>query len=166
MIYIECIQTNTSVDKVVNVMRFEMKEVGFKTDLEFGELHVSGNEEYGFRPYQLMAASIAVCSGGVLRTILSKKKMVIEDITIDTEVKRNPDKANRIEKIIIHYQIKGQDLNHDSVKKSIHLARKNCPMAQSVEGSIEIEETYELICKKKESSLGISSSDNVEKNNK
>ncbi|MBM6616489.1 OsmC family protein [Bacillus suaedaesalsae] len=126
-------------------MRFEMKEVGFKTNVEYGELHVSGNEDYGFRPYQLMVASIAVCSGGVLRTILEKKKLNIEDITIDTEVKRNPEYANRIEKINIHYTIKGENLKEDQVQKSIHLANKNCPMAQSVAGSIEIEETFKLI---------------------
>ncbi|KAA0544916.1 OsmC family protein [Bacillus sp. BGMRC 2118] len=126
-------------------MRFEMKEVGFKTNVEYGELHVSGNEEYGFRPYQLMVASIAVCSGGVLRTILEKKKLHIDDIKIDTEVMRNPDMANRIEKILIHYTIKGMNLQADQIQKAIHLANKNCPMAQSVAGSIEIEETFELI---------------------
>ncbi len=126
-------------------MKFEMKEAGFKTELEYGELNVSGNEEFGFRPYQLMVASIAVCSGGVLRTILSKKKMMIEDITIEADVVRNPQIANKIEKVMIHYLIKGQGLNPDSIEKSIHLARKNCPMVQSVEGSIVVEETYELI---------------------
>jgi putative redox protein len=127
------------------MLRFEMKENGFKSDLEFGVLHVSGDEEFGFRPYQLMVASIAVCSGGVLRKILSKKKMVIEDITINTDVKRNETKANRIDKIIIHYTIKGQNLKSEQIEKAIHLARKNCPMVQSVEGSIEIEETFRLL---------------------
>ncbi|NEY73306.1 OsmC family protein [Bacillus mesophilus] len=126
-------------------MKFEMKEVGFKTNVEYGELHVSGNEEYGFRPYQLMVASIAVCSGGVLRTILTKKKMVIEDLSFSTEVVRNEKEANRIEKIHIHYSIKGQDLDPTQVEKAIHLASKNCPMAQSVKGSIEIVETFELV---------------------
>jgi uncharacterized OsmC-like protein len=126
-------------------MKFEMKEVGFKTNVEFGELHVSGNEEYGFRPYQLMVASIAVCSGGLLRTILTKKKISIEDMTIDTEVVRNPDKANRIEKITLHYSIKGENLKRDKIEKAIHIASKNCPMAQSVAGSIELEETFELV---------------------
>jgi putative redox protein len=119
-------------------MLFEMKEVGFKANLEFGELNVAGNEEHGFRPYQLMTASIAVCSGGVLRTILSKKKIEIEDMKIQAEVERNPEEANKIEKIKIHYVIKGDNLDS-------HLARKNCPMVQSVEGSIEVEETFELI---------------------
>jgi putative redox protein len=131
--------------KDVKIMRFEMKEVGFKTNAEYGELHISGNEEYGFRPYQLMVASIAVCSGGVLRTILSKKKIIIEDITIDTNVTRNPDEANRIEKIGIHYTIKGRELKADQIEKAIHIASKNCPMARSVEGSIKIEETFELV---------------------
>ncbi|WP_456276777.1 OsmC family protein [Bacillus sp. AK128] len=126
-------------------MKFEMKEVGFKTSLEFGELHVSGNEEYGFRPYQLMVASIAVCSGGVLRTILGKKKVVIEDLSIDAKVDRNEKEANRIEKIYIHYTIKGEQLDAGQIEKAIHLASKNCPMAQSVKGSIEIEETFDLV---------------------
>jgi putative redox protein len=122
-----------------------MKEVGFKTSLEFGELHIAGNEEYGFRPYQLMVASIAVCSGGVLRTILSKKKILIDDLSISTEVVRNEKEANRIEKISIHYSIKGQELDRGQIEKAIHLASKNCPMAQSVKDSIEIEETFDLI---------------------
>ncbi|MFD1737998.1 OsmC family protein [Bacillus salitolerans] len=127
------------------MLTFEMKEVGFKTKLEYGDLHVSGNEEYGFRPYQLMTASIAVCSGGVLRTILSKKKLEVEDITIQAEVERDEKKANKIEKIMIHYLIKGTGLKEDQIEKAIHLARKNCPMVQSVEGSIVVEETFELV---------------------
>ncbi len=127
-------------------MEFKMKkEEGFTTTTEFGELHVAGDEQHGYRPYQLMVASIAVCSGGVLRKILTKKRIEIEDMAISTRVERNEAKANRIEKIHIHYKIKGQNLNEDKIQQSIVLASKNCPMAQSVIGSIGIEETFELI---------------------
>ncbi|UHA60577.1 OsmC family protein [Metabacillus litoralis] len=127
-------------------MEFKMKkEVGFTTTTEYGELHVAGDEAYGYRPYQLMVASIAVCSGGVLRKILAKKRIEIEDLTISTDVERNEAEANKIEKIHIHYRIKGQNLNENKIHQSILLASKNCPMAQSVKGSIEIEETFELI---------------------
>ena len=47
-------------------MEFTMKENGFSTSFEYGESDISGNEQYGFRPYQLLVSSIAVCSGGVL----------------------------------------------------------------------------------------------------
>lgn len=125
-------------------MEFKMKEVGFSTDLEFGELQVSGDEQHGFRPYQLLVASIAVCSGGVLRTILKKKRMEVEDIAIQTEVTRNEKEANRVEKIHIHYCIQGKNLAEKKIEQSIEIAAKNCPMVQSVKGSIEVTETFEI----------------------
>lgn len=128
-----------------SMMKFKMREVGFSTELEYGELHVAGNEQYGFRPYQLMVSSIAVCSGGVLRTILQKKRMLVEDISLTAEVTRNEKEANRIEKIQIHYVIKGKDLAHDKVEQAVELAKKNCPMVQSVKDSIEVTETFEIV---------------------
>lgn len=127
------------------MMKFKMKEVGFSTELEYGELRVAGNEQYGFRPYQLMVSSIAVCSGGVLRTILQKKRMEVKDITLTAEVTRNEKEANRIEKIQIHYVIKGKGLAHDKVEQAVELAKKNCPMVQSVKDSIEVTETFEIV---------------------
>ncbi|WP_423246226.1 hypothetical protein [Metabacillus hrfriensis] len=44
-------------------VKFKMREAGFSANFEYGELHAAGNKKYGFRPYQLMVSSIAVCSG-------------------------------------------------------------------------------------------------------
>lgn len=126
-------------------MEFKMKDVGFTTQLEYGTLHVSGNENHGFRPYQLMASSIAVCSGGVLRTILEKRRMPIEDMTIKVDVIRNEEEANRIEEIHLHFIIKGKGLDETKVEKSMELAYKNCSMVQSVKDSILVKETFEII---------------------
>lgn len=122
-----------------------MKEIGFATELPFGSLQVAGNEEYGFRPYQLMVASVAVCSGGVLKQILEKMRLSFEDIKIQTNLERNEKEANRIEKIYIHFLIKGNDLKVDQIQKALELTKKNCSMVQSVIGSIEVIETFELI---------------------
>jgi putative redox protein len=127
-------------------MKFEMKEdVGFKVDLAYGELNVAGDEDYGFRPFQLMVSSIAVCSGGVLRKILQKQRIDITNMSIEADVERNEEEANRIEKIHIHFLISGKDLKEDKLRKAVELSSKNCPMVQSVKGSIEIEETFEII---------------------
>ncbi|WP_026584663.1 OsmC family protein [Bacillus sp. J33] len=127
-------------------MDFKMKEeMGFYTELPFGRLDVAGDEEYGFRPFQLLVASLAVCSGGVLRKIMKKMRMDFEDIQIKTSVERNPDAADRVEKVHIHFLIKGNDLNEEKLHKALELTRKNCSMVRSVEGSIDIAETFELI---------------------
>lgn len=125
-------------------MEFKMKDGGFTTDLPYGELHISGDEAYGFRPYQLLVSSVAVCSGGVLRKIFAKQRIDIEDITVQTDVVRNSEAADRVEKIIVHFIIKGAGLKEEKVRKAIELTRKNCSMVQSVIPSIEVEETFEL----------------------
>ncbi len=122
-----------------------MKEKGFVTELAYGDLHVSGNEEYGYRPYQLLVSSIAVCSGGILKTILEKMRMTVEDMSIKTQVERNTEEANRVEKIHLHFVLRIPQADKEKIEKAVHLANKNCPMVQSVKGSIDIVESYELI---------------------
>ncbi|CDQ20460.1 Uncharacterized OsmC-related protein [Halobacillus karajensis] len=126
-------------------MDFYLKDQGVRTSFEYGQLNISGDETFGFRPYQLMVASIAGCSIGVFRKILDKQRVQYEDIKVTAEVERNPDKANRIEKVHLHYVIKGYHLNQDKLLKNLDVSRNNCSMVQSVQNSIEVEETLECI---------------------
>ncbi|RXJ00331.1 OsmC family peroxiredoxin [Anaerobacillus alkaliphilus] len=126
-------------------MKFMMKEKGFETEVEYGKLQVCGDEKYGFRPYQLLVSAVAVCSGGVLRQVLDKKRLTFSDITVTTDIVRNEKKANSIEKIHMHFVITGTGLTSEVIEKCLHVTRKNCSMVQSVEGSIEITESFEII---------------------
>lgn len=126
-------------------MDFFMKDVGFYTETSYGRLDISGDERHGFRPYQLLVSSIAVCSGGVLRKILEKMRMDIDDIHIHADVKRNEEKADRVERIHLHFKISGSNLNEKKIERALALTRSNCSMIQSVKDSIEIVETIEFV---------------------
>ncbi|MCF3943682.1 OsmC family protein [Oceanobacillus alkalisoli] len=125
-------------------MKFKMNEQGFESSFEFGELKVSGQSQYGYRPFQLMISSIVGCSGGVLRNILEKMRLSYDDITIEAEATRNEEKANRIEKIHLTYTIIGEDIPQKKAEKAIQLTRKNCAMLQSVVDSIAVTEEVHL----------------------
>jgi putative redox protein len=126
-------------------MKFTMTDNGFKTETSFGLLDISSNEEYGFRPYQLLVSSIAVCSGGVMRKVLERMRMPATDIRIEVkEVVRNPDEANKVQKIHLHFIIKGTEINEEKMPRVMDLTMKNCSMAQSVAESIELIKTYEI----------------------
>jgi putative redox protein len=126
-------------------MEFKMKENGFVTQAEYGELHISGNEEYGFRPYQLLVSSIAVCSGGVLRKILEKQRVVIDDLSITADVTRNEEIPQEIQRIHLHFVLKGQKLVEEKIEKALTLTRKHCSMVQSVKDSIDVTESFDII---------------------
>ena len=126
-------------------MKFSMTEHGFTGDLPFGELAVSTNEEHGFRPYQLLVASLAVCSAGVIRKVLEKKRMPADDIQAEVkEVIRIDEEAGRVAKVHLHFIIKG-DIDESKMERVMELTKKNCSMVRSVENSIEVVETYELV---------------------
>lgn len=126
-------------------MEFKMKDGGFFTELSYGRLDVSGDETYGFRPYQLLVSSLAVCSGGILRTILEKMRLDVQDIQITANAERNKEKANRVEKVSLHFKITGTNLKEEKLEKAMELTKKNCAMVQSVEGSIVVAESFEII---------------------
>jgi len=128
----------------VYCMKFQMKEGGFTTDLPYGTLHISGDDMYGYRPYQLLVSSLAVCSGGILRGILNKMRMELSNIEIEANVHRNEAVANRIERVDLHFIISGSNLDEKKIEKAMHLTKKNCSMVQSVVGSIEVNETFEI----------------------
>lgn len=126
-------------------MNFSMTENGFSGDLPFGRLAVSTNEDYGFRPYQLLVASLAVCSAGIIRKVLEKQRMPAEDIQAEVkEIIRIDEEAGRVSKVHLHFLIKG-DIDESKMPRVMELTRKNCSMVRSVENSIEVVETYELV---------------------
>lgn len=126
-------------------MKFTLADSGaFESQFEFGSLSISGNSDLGYRPFQLMTASIAGCSGGVFRKILEKKRISFTNIEITASVERNPEEANKITKMNLHFIVEGKNLNLQQLQKSLDVANKNCAMAQSIKGSFQLIETVEI----------------------
>jgi putative redox protein len=126
-------------------MEFKMTEIGFETTVEYGTLQISGNEEHGFRPFQLLVSSVAVCSGGVLRKVLERMRLPYENIEVQAKVTRNEKEANRVSAIHLHFLIKGNELPFEKINKALAVTRKNCSMVQSVKDSIHITESFEIL---------------------
>lgn len=125
-------------------MKFVITDREIKTEVGYGTLTISANEEEGFRPYQLLVASIAGCSASVFRTILHKQRIDFDEFIIEADVSRNEKEANRVEKIALTFKIKGNNLDEKKMERNLAITRKHCSMVRSVENSIEIVEKLEL----------------------
>jgi uncharacterized OsmC-like protein len=117
---------------------------GFTIDLPYGELHISSDDQFGFRPYQLLVSSVAACSGSTLRKILNKQRIQIDDMRVVADVTKNDEGAQEIEKIHMHFDIFGPELDVKKIEKALELTRKYCSMVQSVNKNIDITESYAL----------------------
>src|SRR5699024_787705 len=106
-------------------MHFTVTDTGVETDFPYGNLQISGDEEKGYRPFQLMIASIASCSGFVYKRILEKQRMKIDSIEIKAEVERNEKEANRLEKISLAFIVEGEELDLKKLENALTIARNN-----------------------------------------
>jgi putative redox protein len=98
-----------------------------------------------FGPTELLVSSVVGCSGGVLRNILEKKRVTYNDIKVKVDVTMNEEaKVKKIDKILINFIFSGKNLDEKTIKDSVELTPKYCPMVQSIKDSIQVEETYEI----------------------
>lgn len=126
-------------------MKFQLQQSGaFEAELQHGKINISSNTEIGFRPVELLVSSIAGCSGGMLKTILGKRRIDFESIEIEAEIERNEKEAYKVTKVALHYIVYGKNLSLTKVQQSLDIAVKNCAIVQSVNNSIEIIETIEV----------------------
>ncbi|WP_430534536.1 OsmC family protein [Listeria rocourtiae] len=109
----------------------------------FDVVHENGNwqlnRDTGFSPTQATVASVAACSGYVYDAILEKKRIdyTIENIHADFE--QDQEAAVRVlKKIEVTFTLKVAPENREKAEKALHLVKKSCPVAMSLDPKIEI----------------------------
>ncbi|GAB2534552.1 OsmC family protein [Gracilibacillus alcaliphilus] len=126
-------------------MEFYLKKAGVRADLAYGTLDISGNEDYGYRPYELMVASVTGCIASVFGKLLDKKLIKIDDLKITANVERSPQDLNKITAIDLQFVVKGYRLKLDQLEECLETARENCSVIRTIEDSVKITERLTLI---------------------
>lgn len=106
---------------------------------------VGGNDD-GFRPLELMAISLAGCTGMDVISILKKKQQAVTGF----EVRVHADQAGDFPKVFTHirveYIVTGQAVDPVAVARSIELSvTKYCPAQAMLEKAVSIEHSYTIL---------------------
>lgn len=109
-------------------------------------VHPTGNwtliKEEGFSPVQITVAAVAACSGYVYQTLLEKKRIELNDLSIHTDYEQDQESAVHVlTKINVTFTVDLVDKsNQAKAEKAVHLVKDACPVAKSLDPSIEINE--------------------------
>ncbi|KXI31322.1 OsmC family protein [Bacillus safensis] len=105
--------------------------------IEDRQLPISGTEELGYRPSQLLTSAIAGCFGEMLIHVCRKKRISYEGMKITSETTR-AGAVNNISCIHLHILFEDINTSDEQIDKMITLALRHCSMVQSVKESIDI----------------------------
>ncbi|OLP64252.1 hypothetical protein BACPU_27320 [Bacillus pumilus] len=110
----------------------------------YGPLHISREEQAGYKPYELFVSAITGCLGEVLIQVCRKKQITYQELAILPRVTREG-ALNKITCIHFDFTFKGIEVSDEQLEKVIKLAMRNCSMMQSVIGSIKMIFSHERI---------------------
>jgi putative redox protein len=105
-----------------------------------------GGDEDGFRPTELVAISLAGCTGMDVISILQKKQQGVTGF----EVRIHADQADEFPKVFTHitveYIITGHRVDPVAVERSIELSMtKYCPVQAMLAKAVSIDHKYTII---------------------
>ena len=105
-----------------------------------------GGDESGFRPMQVMLASLATCSGIDVVNILKKSRVEFNDINVEVEGNREKDAVPApFKKIRLLFRVHGKNVDLGKVEKAVKLSvEKYCSAMASLDPKIQIETVAEV----------------------
>jgi putative redox protein len=104
---------------------------------EAGHVVVTDRDGQGFKPPDLLLASLVTCAGIDVVRILEKKRQKFSGIEAKVTKQNAPDPPWTIEKIEVEWIVRGQSLKEKAVRDSVHLAEeKYCSVYASLNSEL------------------------------
>lgn len=117
---------------------------------EGNEVHIDGSPKIGgvdagFRPMQLLLASVASCASMDIVDILRKQRAGMEDVEIEISGERDPEATpTPFTSIHMHFRFFG-DVDRSKAERALDLAvNKYCSVAETLSKSVKIDYDYEI----------------------
>ncbi len=104
-----------------------------------------GGENKGVRPKPLLLFALGGCTGMDVISILSKMREKVDFFNIQVEGELTEEHPKYYKKIVVTYQVKGENINPENVKKAVHLSEeKYCGVSAMLRKAAEIVTRIEI----------------------
>ena len=104
-----------------------------------------GGSGAGSRPMELILMGVAGCASMDILSILKKKKVILQDLTVEVEAEQAPDHPHVFTKITLNYTFTGKDLKATDIERAIKLTdEKYCPGTMMMKEIATVTHKYEI----------------------
>lgn len=142
-------KTNTINALNTKGMSFDIEIGGYKITVDAGKEF--GGEGLGPSPKPLMLASLAGCTGMDVVSLLNKMRVDFDSLNLRVEGEINEEHPKKYNKIVIYYQLKGDNVPFDKVEKAVTLSLgKYCGVAAVYKQVIDVNYVIEINNEKNE----------------
>ncbi len=107
---------------------------------------VSGGQNSGFRPMELLLVGFGGCSGMDVISILRKKRQPVAGLEINVSGEKTDDYPKVYKKVHIEYVVKGRGIEKEAVERAIKLSlEKYCSVGATLAKAGSITHSYKIV---------------------
>lgn len=104
------------------------------------------DEGVGIKPSDLLLVALAACTAVDVVDILSKKRIPLESLLIESSGEQDADPPWTFRKLHLKYILKGKGLNARNVEQAIKLSEeKYCSVAATVRATASVDYEFEIL---------------------
>jgi len=105
-----------------------------------------GGSDAGVRPKELMLLALAGCTGSDVASILSKKRVALDDFEINVTADESETHPIVFTKMHLEYVFYGTDIQEKDVERAIELSQtKYCGVTAMYAKAMEITHSYRIV---------------------
>jgi putative redox protein len=128
-----------------------LNDMSFSSEIDGHKLIVdaskdNGGENKGPRPKKLLMLALAGCTGMDVISILKKMKVEVSKFNIKVIGTASDEHPKKYVSMKIIYQLKGENLEYDKIKKAVDLSKdKYCSVNAVLKEAISMEFSIEIM---------------------
>jgi putative redox protein len=108
----------------------------------------AGGEDQGPLPLEILLVSLGGCTGMDIASILTKKRVNLQGMTIKVNGERAGQHPKYFTKIDVEFNLRGKDIKEGDVKEAIELSRdKYCSVGAMLKEKAEITYRWNIVNK-------------------
>jgi putative redox protein len=108
----------------------------------------AGGEGKGPSPIELILIALAGCTAMDIIVIMRKKKIDLQDLSINVDGERASEHPKYFTKISVEYNFEGKNLKEEDIKQAVELSRdKYCSVSAMLKEKVEISYRWNIINK-------------------
>ncbi len=105
-----------------------------------------GGEDKGPRPMEVLLVSLAGCTAMDVASILKKKRVNLQDMTVKVNAEQAPQHPKYFTRIDVEFNFEGKDIKEEDVKRAIELSKdKYCSVSVMLEVKAEISYRWNIV---------------------
>jgi putative redox protein len=127
--------------------RFESRNPDNGYAFSIGASKSIGGDESGFRPMQVLLASLGGCSGIDVINILRKSRVDFDAVDVDVEGERKQGvEPSPFTRVKLTFRVTGRNVERSKAEKDVSLSvEKYCSAIASLDPAIQVETAVEIV---------------------